>query len=468
MMANLKTVKKWEELYKCELEKKVVKGKVVKLKCKVCIEFESRITSIKGFSRGWITGTDSVKKDSLFKHTSGDPHLYVKDLQKKKSLGASDFNRVVLSSTPIGRGLTKMTEEDKEILNSRFNTAYYLEKNERPYSDFPDLIALQEKNGVKQSSRYCNERAGANFLDTVGETIRESFVNDLRQANYYSILMDGSTDSSIIEQELVYVLFLNKEGRAVVEFFSIESVKNANADGLKAAIKESFERVGIVDFAQKLHGLNVDGASVNTGIHCGLEAKLKESAPWLTVIHCFNHRLELAVKDSFKGTFFDEIDHMLLKLYYLYKKSPKRLRELHMFGDIYDKVVPKPSKASGTRWIAHKVRAMEIVLSNYGVFITHLESLSQTDSQALKRAELVGFSKRWVQAKYPIHLAIYLDILQPIKVLSLSMKKEIHDPVSQLKKIREFRWSMTKLHALIEGCLDENATRLTNFTKLLY
>ena len=25
-----------------------------------------------------------------------------------------------------------------------------------------------------------------------------------------------------------------------------------------------------------------------------------------------------------------------------------------MFGDIYDKVVPKPSKAYGTRWIAHK------------------------------------------------------------------------------------------------------------------
>ena len=90
----------------------------------MCIEFESRITSIKGFSRGWITGTESVKKDSLFKHTSGDPHLYAKDLQKKKSLGASDFNRAVLSST-------KMTEEDKEILNSQFNTAYYLAKNEQ-------------------------------------------------------------------------------------------------------------------------------------------------------------------------------------------------------------------------------------------------------------------------------------------------------------------------------------------------
>ena len=65
---------------------------------------------------------------------------------------------------------------------------------------------------------------------------------------------------------------------------------------------------------------------------------------------------------------------------------------------------------------------MEIILANYGVFLTHLESLVQTDSQTLKRAELVSFAKKWVQAKYPIHLALYLDFLQPVKVLSLVMQ----------------------------------------------
>ena len=48
------------------------------------------------------------------------------------------------------------------------------------------------------------------------------------------------------------------------------------------------------------------------------------------------------------------------------------------------------------RWIAHKVRSMEIILANYGVFLTHFESLAQMDSQAFKRAELVGFAKKWV------------------------------------------------------------------------
>ena len=34
----------------------------------------------------------------------------------------------------------------------------------------------------------------------------------------------------------------------------------------------------------------------------GLAAKLRNESPWLLTIHCFNHRLELAIKDAFKVT----------------------------------------------------------------------------------------------------------------------------------------------------------------------
>ena len=79
---------------------------------------------------------------------------------------------------------------------------------------------------------------------------------------------------------------------------------------------------------------------------------------------------------------------MLRKIYYLYRNSPKRLPEFKEFGSIYEKSVQKPSKSTGSRWIAYKVRAMEIILANYGIFMDHIEALSQTDSQVLKRAEI--------------------------------------------------------------------------------
>ena len=43
---------------------------------------------------------------------------------------------------------------------------------------------------------------------------------------------------------------------------------------------------------------------------------------------CLAHRLELAIKDALKGTLFDDVDDMILRLYYLYEKSPKKCREL--------------------------------------------------------------------------------------------------------------------------------------------
>ncbi len=56
------------------------------------------------------------------------------------------------------------------------------------------------------------------------------------------------------------------------------------------------------------------------------------------------------------------------------------------------------AKAGRTRWIGHKMR-QNIVLQNYGVFITHLESLAKTDSQDIKRAEIAGFVNKWQYAK---------------------------------------------------------------------
>ena len=162
--------------------------------------------------------------------------------------------------------------------------------------------------------------------------MRDDLVKALSNAKSFSLLTDGSTDSAVIEEELVYVLFLTGDGYPSVKFLSIECPEHTDANGLKEAIKLAFNRIGLQDFLSKLHGLNVDGASVNTGIHRGLAALLRKDAPWLTVVHCFNHRFELAIKDAFAGTFFTEIDPFLTKLYYLYQKISKRLRELREFS----------------------------------------------------------------------------------------------------------------------------------------
>ena len=73
-MASLKTVKKWQETLNCKLDiLNIVDGKVKRIKCVVCSKHEDRIKNMKGFSKTWTDGTESVKKDSLEIHIKGDP-----------------------------------------------------------------------------------------------------------------------------------------------------------------------------------------------------------------------------------------------------------------------------------------------------------------------------------------------------------------------------------------------------------
>lgn len=464
--AKLKTVQKWEKDLNVKLDKVIERGVVIKVKCFLCKKHLDSIKTLRNFSSIWIDGSNSVKKDSIQKHLSGEAHKRASELELRETLGGAAFNEKVVKETPIGKGLSKMAKKDLETLRICFNSVYYLVKQERPFSDYPNLISLQHKNGVKNFKSYITDRAAADFTDHIAEVSKDELIETIKDANYFSLLTDGSTDSASIEEEVIYLLFL-KDGKPEVKFVSIETPSHTTAEGLKETITSAFKRIGMSEFHTNLYGFNIDGAKVNTGIHKGLATLLRAESPWLNVVHCFNHRFELAIKYAFRNTFFDEIDTLLTKIYYLYRQSPKRLRELREFSDIYEKSVLKPSKTNGTRWIGHKFNAMNIFLKNYGIFITHLESLSQTDSQALKRSEIEGFVKKWQNAKFPLHMAMYLDVLTPLKVLSISMQQEKHDPVYMLRNVKEFNWSMEKLQLLVENSFDGTSKKLTNYTKFL-
>ena len=66
-----------------------------------------------------------------------------------------------------------------------------------------------------------------------------------------------------------------------------------------------------------------------------------------------------------------------------------------------------------------------------------------------------------------MHLAIFLDLLTPIKVLRLTTQQEEHDPVNNIKRINKFQRNIVEFSILISNTLDEGSKRLTNVTKLL-
>ena len=82
-----------------------------------------------------------------------------------------------------------------------------------------------------------------------------------------------------------------------------------------------------VEDCKRLVGIRTDGAAENIASG-GLKGLVEKELPWVYWMWCLAHRLELAIKDALKGTPFDFIDEMLLRLYYIYPKKCRALEEI--------------------------------------------------------------------------------------------------------------------------------------------
>ena len=235
---------------------------------------------------------------------------------------------------------------------------------------------------------------------------------------------------------------------------SLPDLESGKAGGVVTAIEDSFKEIEAYDqLTEKIVAFGADGASVNQGKHGGAIAELrKKIGDWIIYIWCVSHRLELTLKDALKGTPFDDIDQMLLQMYYLYERSPKKIRELQEIYDKYKDILEfdegglKPLRASGTRWIAYKVEATKLVLDKYGLFINHLKQMSVDRSYtSTDRAKFIAWLRKWQDARYPLLTCLFIEVLNPSKVLSLAFQEEDTDIVSVVAAIEKNEKAIEKI-----------------------
>ena len=202
------------------------------------------------------------------------PHEQAVELSIKRNLEDASYTLEIIEKTSIGHGLRRMCRDDRKHLEYKFHSAYYLTIKGRPFTDFPELLTLQEKTGIKNIGKaYLTKNGCKELTDYIVEVTKVFLKTDIANANYYACLIDGSTNSSVIEQKVVYLLFLC-EDTPTVKYFRVESVKTADAAGIIESIEAEFNQLGVTSFTDRMSGLNVDGASVNVGVHRGVGTQL--------------------------------------------------------------------------------------------------------------------------------------------------------------------------------------------------
>ncbi|XP_030958383.1 zinc finger MYM-type protein 1-like [Quercus lobata] len=172
-----------------------------------------------------------------------------------------------------------------------------------------EIIEKAPKNATYTSPRIQKEILHV-FSAKVKKAIREE-IGDAK----FCIMVDEARDESMKEQMAVVFRYVDAEGFVKERFFGLIHVVDTAALTLKKGIYSLLSQY-CLDI-QNIQGQGYDGASNMRGMWNGLQALILNDYPYAYYIHCFAHRLQLALVKASKQVV--PISHFFLTLLFLIK-----------------------------------------------------------------------------------------------------------------------------------------------------
>lgn len=414
---------------------------------------------------------------------------------KVNGSGSTDTNKLSSFRTKIGlHEKTKCHKALQEILNDKekdvlptvfenvnskhlettekvFRTAYYLCKNERPFTDHPSLIDLQQANGMDMGVLLQSRQVGGDICEFIGTEMQKKLAAQIVSSNEkVAIMIDESTTSSTATT-LVVCMRTFIESSPLTFYLDLVEVEEASSGTITLKLLNALHKLGMTEeWLQKhLIGFASDGASAMLGKTSGVAARLLSKFPDLLIWHCANHRLELAVGDAVKdANGINNFRVFMDKLYTLYHASPKNRYELKECASDLEEQLYTIGRVLDTRWVSSSLRTVEAVYNNLPSLARHFNKASEDMSRkSVDRQMFKGLLNHLTTPQFVSNLCLMNDALAPLSDLSKTLQKRditivtAHQLIQQ--KITLFKWRKNhpgKCYVAFEESLEDG----NNFT----
>jgi hypothetical protein len=336
--------------------------------------------------------------------------------------------------------MNQATEEEYETTARVFRTAYFLMKRERPFTDFPHLVDLQQLNSVNMGSVLHSRVTAADICDHIGYEMRKKLVSAIKSSGEkIAIMIDEATTRSQ-KPTLVICLRVVLNGQPTSMYLDLIELERADSQTIVNSLLGSLKNHGMDTDYLKEHLICFasDGASVMTGRASGVAIKLKEIFPTIIFWHCANHKLELAVNDCVSSVGgINNFKIFMDKLYSLYSASPKNRIELQQAAETLESELQKIGRMLDTRWVASSYRAASAVIKSYPALAEHLRTASNdTGRDSRERSKYSGMLSYLTSRNFVLNLALMSDALQELSTLSLALQSRGITFVQAHKKIK--------------------------------
>ena len=353
---------------------------------------EARSRNIKGsalksicFIRESVT---YIHRSTFARHvgTSTSFHHWCKEKIKGNSIG--DEQPQSSSSIPGQKRVDEnIINNSKEYYRVLFRTILTLLKEELTFTKFAPFVKLQEESGIRVANDKLNTTTAEEMASILCDVITSTVIGYCDESRFTSLSGDGSEARKTVEaKELVFLKLLAKgfSGYVPVTFVlkcqRLKYFGGASAEGTFKAMLDALESYFPSDeLVKKIVCVVADGASVNFGNISRALTRMVGLVSWdLPTIHCMNHRLELAMKDSYQGEkSFQKVKEMLDSLYCLFRNSGKTWSLFQLIASTLHIPSLRFTRVGGTRFQAHTLIALKNFLRNFFTTLLFAENVEE-------------------------------------------------------------------------------------------
>ena len=167
-------------------------AQAVNLKCVVCSKYKDDLSLLKGFKDEWIKGSTNYRSSNALNHAESEQHKTAMNRHlKAKGTSFTDINekRKVEGQQNIVDGLANMSKAEQDMINHRIEVAYFVAKEELPFAKYERLLALEEKQGLKEGNAYRNRAACSEMIDVIGETMAKDIAKEVNNVSPLSFFV---------------------------------------------------------------------------------------------------------------------------------------------------------------------------------------------------------------------------------------------------------------------------------------
>ena len=288
------------------------------------------------------------------------------------------------------------------------------------YDPFLAAHIAKHGNTGKGNTSYLSKTIYEELIEQVAVKVRNTIINEVKAAGYYSISVDSTPDCAHIDQLSIVLRYVSPSDFLPVErFIGFINPLSHKGEELANILQFLVNKCGLSIL--RCRGQSYDNAANMSGKYNGMQKKILEHCKYATYIPCTAHSLNLVGRSAvdscvFAVNFFSNVQ----AVYRFFVSSTHRWNVLKQ--NTKDKNVVK--SLSETRWEAHAA-ATSALYDSYEEILNALFEIADDNSQkgdTIKEAN--NIAEKMQELEFAFMLCFWCEILIKFRNTSQTLQSK--------------------------------------------